>query len=117
MFHKRSKEVILTGTFGENMISIFWALISIIFSNLTRGDGGPLFLPAGGGLGYDNAGERVKQIGNQDLGGILQGGVGFCFNLGERFALRAGYRYSHVSEPFRSDKRLNSHDALLGISF
>lgn len=94
---------------------------NILFKPLQR-KWGSLFLLAGGGLGYDSAGERLKRdssylIGNQHLGGILQGGVGMYYNLGKGLALRVEYRFYHTSEPFRRDKGLNTHTALLGISF
>lgn len=78
---------------------------------------GSLFLLAGGGIGYDSAGKRVKQIGDSHCGGILQAGAGIYYNLGKGIALRVEYRFYHTSEPFRNDTGLNSHTALLGISF
>jgi len=59
----------------------------------------------------------VPQIGDSHCGGILQAGMGFYYNLGKRLALRVEYRFYHTSEPFRSDRGLNTHTALLGISF
>jgi opacity protein-like surface antigen len=81
-----------------------------------------LFLLAGGGLGYDSAGNRLKRdhsylVGNQHFGGILQGGAGIYYNLGKRVALRVEYRFYHTSEPLRNDKGLNAHTALFGVSF
>jgi len=78
---------------------------------------GSLFFLAGAGIGYDSAGKRVEQIGDSHCGGILQAGVGLYYNLGKRIALRVEYRFYHLSEPFRDDTGLNSHTALLGISF
>ena len=78
---------------------------------------GFLFLLAGGGLGYDSAGKRVPQLGDTHCGGILQAGTGFCYNFGKGWALRVEYRFYHLSEPFRNDKGLNTHPALLGVSF
>jgi len=78
---------------------------------------GFLFFLAGGGLGYDSAGKRVPQLGDTHCGGILQAGTGFCYNLGKGWALRVEYRFYHLSEPFRDDKGLNTHTALLGVSF
>jgi opacity protein-like surface antigen len=72
---------------------------------------------AGAGIGYDSAGKWVKQIGDTHCGGILQGGAGLYYNLGKRWALRVEYRYYHMSEPFKTDRGLNSHNAVLGISF
>jgi hypothetical protein len=82
-----------------------------------QGTWGSLFLLAGAGIGYDSAGKRVEQIGDTHVGGILQAGAGFYYNLGERWALRLEYRLYHISEPFRADAGLNSHAALLGLSF
>jgi len=82
-----------------------------------QGGWGSLFVLAGGGLGYDSAGKRVKQIGDSHCGGILQAGLGVYYNLGKGIALRAEYRFYHLSEPFRQDTGLNSHNALVGISF
>ncbi len=79
---------------------------------------GSLFLLGGGGIGYDSAGKKwVKEIGDSHCGGILQAGAGVFYNLGKRRTLRVEYRLYHVSEPFRDDRGLNSHNALIGISF
>jgi opacity protein-like surface antigen len=88
-----------------------------------QGKWGSLFFLGGAGIGYDSAGKRLKErdgkflIGDQHLGGILQGGVGVYYNLGKRWALRVEYRLCHISEPFRNDKGLNSHNVLFGVSF
>jgi hypothetical protein len=95
----------------------FWGANANIVFKPIQGKWGSLFFLGGAGIGYDSGGKRVKQIGDQHIGGILQGGVGVCYNLGKRLALRVEYRLCHISEPFRSDKGLNSHNALLGISF
>lgn len=76
-----------------------------------------LFILAGGGLGYDSAGKKVSEIGDSHCGGILQTGAGIYYNLGKGLALRVEYRFYHVSDPFRGDRGLNTHNALLGISF
>ncbi len=78
---------------------------------------GSLFFLAGAGIGYDSAGKRVEQIGDSHCGGILQAGVGLYYNLGKRWALRTEFRFYHISEPFRSDRGLNSYNGLIGISF
>ncbi len=78
---------------------------------------GSLFLLAGGGLGYDSAGNRIKEIGDTHLGGILQTGVGISYNLGKDWRLRGEYRFYHISEPLRRDDGLNTHIFLLGVSF
>lgn len=89
---------------------------NILFKPI-QGSWGSWFLLAGGGLGYDSAGKRVKQIGDSHCGGILQAGTGIYYNLGKKWALRIEYRFYHTSEPFRSDTGLNTHTALLGVSF
>lgn len=78
---------------------------------------GSLFLLAGAGLGYDSAGKRVPQIGDSHCGAILQAGAGVYYNLGKRRALRVEYRFYHISEPFRTDRGLNTHTAIVGVSF
>jgi hypothetical protein len=90
--------------------------INLLFKPIRR-KWGSLFLLGGAGIGYDSAGKRVPQIGDSHCGGILQGGVGVFYNLGKKTALRVEYRYYHLSEPFRDDRGLNSHNALIGISF
>jgi opacity protein-like surface antigen len=92
--------------------------INILFKPIQR-KWGSLFILAGGGLGYDSAGHRhrVSEIGDTRCGGILQTGAGIYYNLGKGLALRAEYRFYHISDPFRHDRGLNSHNALLGISF
>jgi len=89
---------------------------NLLFKPLQRSWGSMFFL-VGGGLGYDSAGKRVPQIGDTHCGGILHAGIGFYYNLGKRLALRVEYRFYHMSDPFRNDEGLNSHTALLGISF
>ena len=90
--------------------------VNLLFKPI-QGKWGSLFLLAGGGIGYDGAGKRIEQIGDSHCGGILQAGAGIYYNLGKGIALRVEYRFYHVSEPFRNDTGLNSHTALLGISF
>jgi opacity protein-like surface antigen len=89
---------------------------NILFKPIQR-KWGSLFILAGGGLGYDSAGKKVSEIGDSHCGGILQTGAGIYYNLGKGLALRAEYRFYHISDPFRSDRGLNTHNALLGISF
>jgi hypothetical protein len=89
---------------------------NILFKPI-QGSWGSLFLLVGGGLGYNSAGKKVPQIGDSHCGAILQAGVGVYYNLGERWALRVEYRFYHTSDPFRSDRGLNAHAALLGVSF
>ena len=85
---------------------------------------GSLFLLIGGGLGYDSAGERLHRgsdaplLGDQHFAGFGQGGLGVLFNIGRGMALRVEYRFYHISEPFdTSDRGLNTHNVLFGISF
>ena len=85
---------------------------------------GSLFLLAGGGLGYDSAGERLHRgsnpplLGDQHFAGFGTGGAGILFNIGRGMALRVEYRFYHISEPFdTSDRGLNTHTVLFGISF
>jgi len=86
---------------------------------------GSLFLLVGGGLGYDSAGKRLSRgdsdaplMGDQHFAGFCHGGVGMLFNISRGTALRVEYRFSHISEPFdTSDRGLNTHNVLLGISF
>ncbi len=89
---------------------------NLLFKPL-QGSWGSLFLLAGGGLGYDSAGSRVKQLGDQHFGGILQTGAGIFFKIGKDVALRLEYRLHHISEPFRKDIGLNTHNVLFGVSF
>jgi len=90
--------------------------VNLLFKPIQR-KWGSLFLLAGAGIGYDNAGKRVEQIGDSHCAGILQTGAGFYYHLGRGMALRVEYRFYHLSEPFRDDRGLNSHNVLLGISF
>jgi hypothetical protein len=86
---------------------------------------GSLFLLIGAGLGYDSAGERLYRgrseaplLGDQHFAGSVNAGAGMLFNIGRGTALRIEYRLYHVSEPFdTSDRGLNTHTVLLGISF
>jgi hypothetical protein len=86
---------------------------------------GSLFLLIGAGLGYDSAGERLHRgrseaplLGDQHFAGFVNAGAGMLFNIGRGTALRIEYRLYHVSEPFdTSDRGLNTHTVLLGISF
>ena len=85
---------------------------------------GSIFLLVGGGLGYDSAGERLHRgsnpplLGDQHFAGFGHGGLGVLFNIGRGKALRVEYRFCHISEPFdTSDRGLNTHNVLLGISF
>jgi len=90
--------------------------VNVLFKPI-QGDWASLFILGGGGIGYDDAGKRVSQIGDSHCGGILQMGAGVCYNLGKGLALRAEYRFYHISDPFRADRGLDSHNVFLGISF
>ena len=90
--------------------------INILFKPIQR-EWGSFFMLVGGGIGYDSAGSKVSEIGNSGCGGILQTGAGVFYNLAKGAALRAEYRFYHVSDPFRGDRGLNSHNVPLGISF
>ena len=86
---------------------------------------GSLFLLIGGGFGYDSAGNRLKRgdseaplLGDQHFSAICHIGAGMLFNIGRGTALRVEYRLYHISEPFdTSDRGLNTHSVLFGISF
>jgi hypothetical protein len=100
----------------ENDLYFLGVDVNLLFKPV-QGRWGFLFLLAGAGIGYDSAGKKVKQIGDSHCGGILQAGPGFYYSFGKTWALRVEYRFYHTSEAFRTDKGLNSHAALLGISF
>jgi opacity protein-like surface antigen len=107
------------------IISIFWGSVIILFSNLSRKDGGSLFLLIGGGFGYDSAGQRLFRgnseaplIGDQHFSAFPNAGAGMLFNIGRKTALRVEYRFYHISEPFDTrDRGLNTHTVLFGIAF
>lgn len=76
---------------------------------------GSLFLIGGTGIGYTNCNGRISKLGDSHAGGLLQLGAGLY--LGKGLLIRGEYRYLHISDPFRSDPGLNSHNILLGLSF
>jgi len=79
---------------------------------------GFLFLLGGGGLAYDNnSSKQVRGIGDSQIAGILQVGSGISYHLGKELWLRGEYRFNHISDPFRRDSGINTHDLNLGISF
>ncbi len=100
----------------EHDLYFLGANANLVFKPI-QGKWGSLFLLGGAGIGYDSAGKRVEQIGDQHLGGILQAGAGVYYNLGKRLAIRVEYRLCHISEPLKNDRGLNSHNVLLGISY
>jgi hypothetical protein len=102
----------------------FLGLSSNVVFKPIQGKWGSLFLLIGGGFGYDSAGERLHRgsdpplLGDQHFAGLGYGGAGVLFHIGRGMALRVEYRFCHVSEPFdTSDRGLNTHNVLLGISF
>jgi hypothetical protein len=61
---------------------------------------------------------REAKLGDQHFSGIGYGGLGVLFNIGRGRALRVEYRFCHISEPFdTSDRGMNTHNVLFGISF
>ncbi|MBW2306411.1 MAG: outer membrane beta-barrel protein [Deltaproteobacteria bacterium] len=78
---------------------------------------GSLFILGGAGLGYDNSGGEVKEIGNSGVVGILQTGTGFDFNIWKGWILRGEYRYQHISDPFKGDVGFNTHNFIFGVFF
>jgi opacity protein-like surface antigen len=102
---------------GEKNLYFLGVNGNIVFKPI-QWDWGSFFLLAGGGLGYDSAGKNgVNEIGDSHCGGVYQAGAGIYYNLPKGLALRVEYRFYHISEPFRSDRGLYTHTALLGISF
>jgi len=100
----------------EKDLVVLGTNVNILFKPL-QGGWGALFILGGAGLGYDNSGGKVREIGDSHLGGVLQTGVGICIALGKGWLLRGEYRFHHVSEPFKRDTGLNMHDFILGISY
>jgi opacity protein-like surface antigen len=79
---------------------------------------GSLFLIGGVGLAYNNNSDRqVRDIGDSHATGIAQIGSGINYNIGKGLWLRGEYRFHHISDPFRKDSGINTHDLNLGISF
>lgn len=101
---------------GEKDLVLLGLNANILFKPI-EDKWGFLFLLGGAGLGYDNSGGKVREIGDSHLGGVLQTGAGICIALGKGWLLRGEYRFHHGSEPFRNDSGLNMHDFILGISF
>jgi opacity protein-like surface antigen len=101
---------------SENNFYFAGVDVNLLFKPV-QGSWGSLFLLGGAGIGYNSADKSVEQLGDTHVGGILQGGAGIYYNLGGRWALRLEYRFYHLSDPFKSDNGLNSHTALLGVSF
>ena len=57
-------------------------------------------------------------MGDQHFAGFGEAGAGMFFNIDRETALRVEYRLYHISEPFdTSDRGLNTHAVLFGISF
>ncbi len=81
---------------------------------------GCLFILGGAGLGYDNSTEdyhNAWDIGNTHVAGTLQGGLGIEYSIARGWALRGEYRFNHISDPFRSDPGINTHNFMVGFSF
>jgi hypothetical protein len=97
---------------------------NFLFKPIRKG-WGSLFLLLGAGLGYDSAGKRLSRgdskaplMGDQHFAGFGQAGAGMFFNIGRGAALRVEYRFYHISEPLdTTDRGLNTHTVLFGISF
>ncbi len=110
----------------QNMHDVYFLGVShnFVFSPIQE-RWGSFFLLVGAGLGYDSAGKRLNRgdpdgpvIGDQHFAGFFNAGTGMLFDLGRGTALRLEYRFYHLSEPFdTSDRGLNTHTLLLGISF
>jgi len=104
------------GILGEKNIYFLGVDGNIIFKPILW-KGGNIFLLAGAGLGYDNSNGKIKELGDSHLCGLLQCGSGVNIYIGKGLWLRGEYRFQHISEPFRRDSGLNSHNILLGLSF
>lgn len=92
---------------------------SILFKPIQWNKGFFFFL-GGVGVGYnnnDNTDRRVRGIGDSHVAGILQVGSGIQFHIGKRWWLRGEYRFHHISDPFRFDSGINTHNLILGFSF
>ena len=93
--------------------------VNILFKPI-RWDRNALFLLAGAGLGYNNSTERYHKtwdIGNTHVAGTIQGGLGIEYFIGRGCWLRGEYRFNHISDPFKLDPGINSHNLMLGVSF
>ncbi len=75
------------------------------------------FLIGGAGLAYNNNSGFAWELGDSHTAGILQGGAGIFYDIGEKFLLRGEYRFHHVSDPFERDHGLNTHGFLIGVAF
>lgn len=101
----KKKDIYLLGGNGNILFR------PIQFSSLS------LFVIGGAGIGYTNSNGRISQLGDSHVGGLLQLGTGVSCYLSKGIWLRGEYRYIHISDPFRSDPGLNSHNLLFGLSF
>lgn len=75
-----------------------------------------LICPRRGRAWLCSSGGKVEEIGDSHFGGILQTGAGIHYNIVKGWALRVEYRFQYMSEPFRTDQGLNTHNFLLGVS-
>jgi len=104
------------GISEEKNLYLLGGNANILFKPI-RWNEGSLFILGGAGIGYTNSNGKVRQLGDSHAGGLLQAGTGLYFDIGRGLWLRWEYRYIHVSDPFRSDSGLNSHNLLIGIYF
>jgi len=93
---------------------------NLIFKPI-RWNRGFLFLIGGAGLAYNNNNSNedrgVRDIGDSHVAGILQIGSGIQYHIGKRWWLRGEYRFYHISDPFRKDSGINTHQFILGLTF
>ncbi len=78
------------------------------------------FLLAGAGLGYDNSTDgnhHTWDVGDTHVAGTLQGGLGVDYSIAKGWGIRGEYRFNHVSDPFRPDPGINTHNFMLGFTF
>ena len=68
-------------------------------------------------MAYHNNDGEVKEIGDSHIAGILHGGMGILFKMGKGWALRGEYRLQHISDPFKGDLGINTHNFIVGVSF
>jgi hypothetical protein len=85
-----------------------------------RWDKGSLFLLGGAGVGYNNntiSDHHKWDVGNTHINGTLQGGVGINYSIGKGWGVRGEYRFNHISDPFKGDPGINTHNFMLGFFF
>jgi len=92
---------------------------NILFKPI-RWNTGSLFLIGGVGLAYNNntdSNHKTRDIGDTHVAGILQVGSGINYHIGKGWWLRGEYRFQHISDPFKTDVGINTHNFILGVSF